>query len=207
MSFSDPDDIENQLADIDLEKLAGTETAHEVIAAMKPEDLDGDDPVDGVASDQFDNSASPDSASDSPVRQPENLPECQNDEGSLDNPVKLKRFVSVFRDAEYMRYLKAWFDNAPIPVRTTPLVGKVLSPTPDESTRSLLNHTTPKKPFWKVTKPWWDSVNGGKPLPAPARQYRAPAPWRDISDPLLITYLHIALKTMGPVHTLNLNLS
>src|ERR1700730_9223474 len=124
MSISDPDDIENLVAYIDLEKLAGTETAQEVIAAMKPEDLDVDDPVDRVASDQVDHPVNTDSVPDSPVRQPENLPECQNDEGNLDNPVKLKRFVSVFRDAEYMRYLKAWFDNAPIPAPTTPLVGK-----------------------------------------------------------------------------------
>jgi hypothetical protein len=82
-----------------------------------------------------------------------------------------------------------------------------LCSTPDDSTRSLLNHTTPKSPLWKSSEAWWDSVNGGKALPAPARQYRAPAPWRDISDPLLVTYLHIALKTLGPVHTLNLNLS
>jgi hypothetical protein len=154
-------------------------------------------------------------ADDKWLKQPEDLPDCHNLGGSTDKSVNSKRTISVFRDAEYMRNLKGFFDSAPIPAGTHSLVHKALlssshsslSPLACESTRALLNHTTPKKPSWKVRKPWWDSMNGGEPLPPPARQYRAPAPWRDISDPLLVTYLHIALKTLGPVHTVNLNLS
>ncbi|QDM27562.1 hypothetical protein FNL56_16615 [Tardiphaga sp. vice304] len=54
--------------------------------------------------------------------------------------------------------------------------------------------------------PWWKSLNGGEPLSKPARQYKKPAAWRDITDTLHVHYLHLALTTMGPVYSFSLNL-
>jgi hypothetical protein len=50
------------------------------------------------------------------------------------------------------------------------------------------------------------NLNGGEPHAKPARQYRSPADWRDVSDTLHVHYLHLALTALGPVHYFSLRL-
>jgi hypothetical protein len=106
----------------------------------------------------------------------------------FDNPVKEPRYVSSFRDARTMRQIRDLHANPDFNGDTTLLV-----------TKALFSHTSP-------FKPWWDESWRPR-LPVPARQYRTPAPWRDASDHLKVTFRHVALKTFGPVYSLNLNLS
>jgi len=159
-----------------------------------------------------DNSLNTDCPSDKTVNRPDDLPECQKLGASTDNPVSSKRSVSVFRDAKFMRELKV-LEGASIPTtrRTTLLVTKTPystslkdktkseALTTEESLSALLSHG------FDPYKPWWDE-SWYPQLPPPARQYRSPAPWRDTSDVLRITFRHLALKTIGPVCTINLNL-
>jgi hypothetical protein len=129
------------------------------------------------------------------------LPECQNDTdqpaseftGSskpavqIDNPVNETRPVSSFRDARTMRQIRTLHENPDLAGDTTLLV-----------TKPLFTRTYEQKP-------WWDTFPSS--LPSPARQYRTPAPWRDVSDLIKITFRHVALKTLGPVYSLSLRLS
>jgi hypothetical protein len=116
-----------------------------------------------------------------------------------DNPVKQNRSVSRYRDAKTMRELRDLFKSRDFSGDDTSLVSYL---------QSLF--TPPSKRFYKrdpsTFKPWWDEW-WHPDLPKPARQYRKPAQWRDISDHLKVTLRHVALKTFGPVMAVTLNLS
>ena len=139
-----------------------------------------------------------------------NLPNCQNTTPSFDNSGNTDRYVSRFRDAQFMRELQALLNTYPstsaghtlsviTPHHSFPLIASssVLPSIP--SLDAFFNHTSPYTPWWET--------NGGGQLPPPARQYRTPAPWRDTSEYLVVSYRHLALRSFGPVHTLTLNLS
>lgn len=127
------------------------------------------------------------------------LPECQNAPRSeftrlskadpvFDKSVRRQRYASVFRDAKTMRQIRALHETPGSAGDTILLVSK-----------PLFTHTSPYNPWWHE--------NELPELPSPARQYRSPAPWRDTSDQMRVTFRHLAIKTLGPVYTLNLNLS
>lgn len=112
--------------------------------------------------------------------------------------VKQNRRVSIYRDAEFMRCLQAL--NT---LKRTGLLD-VTSVSRDSSLLYPLNDSI----FARRSKrePWWLNLNGGEPHAKPARQYRVPADWRDVSDTLHVHYLHLALTVLGPVHTFSLRL-
>ena len=118
--------------------------------------------------------------------------------GPTDHPVNQKRSVSVFRDAKTMRQLRDLFKSGDFSGDDTSLV-----------TCMRLLFTRPSKRFQRHCDAhplWWDESEHPD-LPSPARQYRKPAQWRDISDQLKVTLRHVALKTFGPVMAVTLNLS
>jgi hypothetical protein len=116
-----------------------------------------------------------------------------------DNPVNQKRSVSAYRDAKTMRQLRGLFKSRDFSADDTSLVSYL---------QSLF--ASPSKRFYKrdpsIFKPWWNE-SWHPDLPKPARQYRKPAQWRDISDQLKVTLRHVALKTFGPTMAASLNLS
>jgi hypothetical protein len=128
------------------------------------------------------------------------------------NSVKSKRTVSLFCDARFMQQLQAHSVSSPCanPLGTSVSISHPLSTdTSTPSTPSLsLTHPVDASVFKRRSRqaPWWQSLNGGEPLSKPARQYRKPAAWRDITDTLRVHYLHLALTTMGPVYSFSLNL-
>jgi hypothetical protein len=138
----------------------------------------------------------------------------KSDEGLQDDPrksltlseivksVKRNRHVSVFRDAAYMRALQGLNERgrtgrspSTSVSRPSPLTPSLIYPLDDSIFERRSKH-----------EPWWLRLNGGEPLPKPARQFRTPADWRDVSDTLHIHYLHLALETLGPIHGFTLRL-
>jgi hypothetical protein len=112
--------------------------------------------------------------------------------------VKANRRVSVFRDAQFMRNLQA--------LLALKLTGS-LADTSVSRDSSLL-YPLEDSIFARRSRqePWWLNLNGGQPHPKPARQFRTPAEWRDVSDTLHVHYLHLGLKVLGPVHGFSLRL-
>jgi hypothetical protein len=112
--------------------------------------------------------------------------------------VKQKRRVSLYRDAQFMRCLQG--------LNELKRMG-LLTPTSVSRLSSLL-YPLNDSIFARRSKqePWWLNLNGGEPHPKPARQYRSPAEWRDVSDTLHVHYLHLALTVLGPVHSFSLRL-
>jgi hypothetical protein len=112
--------------------------------------------------------------------------------------VKQNRRVSVYRDAEFMRCLQG--------LSARKRMG-LLAPTSVSRDSSLL-YPLNDSIFVRRSKrePWWLNLNGGEPHAKPARQYRSPADWRDVSDTLHVHYLHLALTVLGPVHSFSLRL-
>jgi hypothetical protein len=138
----------------------------------------------------------------------------KSDEGLQDDPrkplalseivksVKRNRRVSVFRDAAYMRALQGLNEHGRAGLSPSTSVSRPSPLTP------FLIYPLDDAIFERRSKqePWWLRLNGGEPLPKPARQFRTPADWRDVSDTLHIHYLHLALETLGPVHGFTLRL-
>jgi hypothetical protein len=112
--------------------------------------------------------------------------------------VKQNRRVSVYRDAEFMRCLQGLNELKRMGLLTATSVSR------DSSLLYPLNDSI----FARRSKrePWWLNLNGGEPHAKPARQYRSPADWRDVSDTLHVHYLHLALTVLGPVHSFSLRL-
>jgi hypothetical protein len=117
----------------------------------------------------------------------------------VDNSAKKSRPVSLLRDAAFLRAIEGLFASG-IQVNqgktsvsnTFPLPSSLQAPSsplqaPSRRTRS-------RTPWWRIFQS------------QPPRAYRNPAEWRDTSDQLRVLYRHLALKTFGPVHTLNVNL-
>jgi hypothetical protein len=115
------------------------------------------------------------------------------------NSPKEKRRVSIFRDALFMQQLQASLARSDAGTSDATLVSRL----------PLLVHPLNSSIFNRASKhePWWTRLNSGKPLPKPARQFRAPAEWRDVSDTLHVHYLHLALTTLGPVYAFTSRLS
>ena len=113
--------------------------------------------------------------------------------------LKNKRPVSIYRDAAFLRDLQA-------------LLALHDAGTLDPSSVSRLPHLTHPLDhtiFDRSSRhpPWWLQLNGGEALAKPARQFKSPAAWRDVSDTLHVHYLHLGLKAVGPVHGFTLRLS
>lgn len=113
----------------------------------------------------------------------------------FDIPVKQKRYSSRYRDAKTIRQIRTLQEMPALAGDATLLVSKAL-------------FSPPSLPPYKLAifKPWWHE-SMLPPLLSPARQYRTPAPWRDVSDEMKVTFRHLALKTFGPVYAITLNLS
>ena len=113
--------------------------------------------------------------------------------------LKNKRPVSVYRDTAFMRDLQGL-----LALRDA----GTLDPS-SVSRLSSLTHPLDRTIFDRFSKhpPWWLWLNGGEPLVKPARQFKTPPAWRDVSDTLRLHYFHLALKTLGPVHGFTLRLS
>ena len=94
---SDDSDIGALPAALDIEALAGTETAQEVIEKMTVADLDWNDPLGDGPADQPDNPVNADAQTDGSVKEPEHLPERQTLGLALDNPVSSKLHFSIPR--------------------------------------------------------------------------------------------------------------
>jgi hypothetical protein len=112
--------------------------------------------------------------------------------------VKQNRRVSVYRDAQFMRSLQR--------LNALKRMGVLDATTVSED--SYLTYPLSDSIFARRSKqePWWISLNGGEPHTRPARQYRSPAEWRDVSDTLHVHYLHLALTLLGPLHGFSLRL-
>jgi hypothetical protein len=175
------DELDALLADIDLngDNIEGPE---EVIESMTADDLD-----DPSALPECPKEPAPEFTELSKAAEPE-FTELSETDSAVDNPVNESHYVSVFRDAKTMRQIRALHENPDFAGDATLLV-----------TKPLFSHTSPYNPWWHE--------NERPDLPTPARQYRSPAPWRDTSDYLKVTFRHIAMKLLGSVYTLNLNLS
>jgi hypothetical protein len=108
----------------------------------------------------------------------------------------------VFRDAAYMRALEGLNEHGRAGLLPSTSVSR-----PSPFAPSLI-YPLDDAIFERRSKqePWWLRLNGGEPLPKPARQFRTPADWRDVSDTLHIHYLHLALEKLGPVHGFSLRL-
>ena len=203
---TDGDDIATLLAGLDFEAHSGTESDQEVIAKMTADDLDSDRAPSADCQNQateIDSSASPPTPDDSAECQNEGTSEftgMSKPAGDFDILPNQKRYVSVFRDARTMRQIRVLHDSPEFSGDTTLLVTKPLFPSLYPSPSTSTPH---KRPHTSYT-PWWDERPA---LPSPARQYRTPAPWRDTSDHLKVTFRHVALKMLGSVYSLNLNLS
>jgi hypothetical protein len=198
-------ELEELLADLDMNALAGTETIEEVIEDMTADglaDLDeSDEPITAPAPAA---PAAPVMASDNLVKEDDQPKSTKMSTSGVcdDILVNSKRPESVFRDAQFMRNLKGFLHSDPVDRGDTTLSVLHSPPSTSLPVASLIEF------FDHVSRytPWWDK-NGGEPLPAPARQYRKPAPWRDATDYLRISYRHLAIQSLGPVFTLTLNLS
>lgn len=113
--------------------------------------------------------------------------------------VRGKRVANVYRDAAFMRDLQGLLVLSDV---------GTLDPS-SVSALPLLTYPLDTTIFDRRSKqdPWWLIFNGGQPHPKPARQFRKPAAWRDVSDTLHVHYLHLGLKALGPVHGFTLLLS
>jgi hypothetical protein len=185
-----PSDCENEndartvgdlLTDLDMSDLiAGEESVDEVIEALDALDATVDDSAGSGFTD------------------------LSKEARDFDKSVKTDRYISVFRDAQFLRDFKTLTETTTMTPGDTPLLviealSKTLPLPRHTSGASSSSHTSSYNPWWHESE---------RPqLPSPARQYRTPAPWRDTSDHLKVTFRHIALQTLAPVHTLNLNLS
>lgn len=150
---------------------------------------------------------------------PRHLPICQNQGGVFDKSAKPKRYVSAFRDAMLFRAIRDFYDREPVgSARSLLVYSTALSPSSSSlapsSPSPSLSPTSAEEAMrdalsWRRRghEPWFTSIDSGQPLPPPARQYRAPAAWRDLSDEALCTLWHVALKASGPTYGFTLNLS
>jgi len=143
-----------------------------------------------------------------------------------DKKVKLGRRKSAYRDADFMRQLQALPAFAAPSVSpetsvtyTTPRTpshtptSTPIAPVVLEALRRFIASLSPKQQKEakkasaapRARHPRWYEHGGmfGAPI-HPER--RAPTPWRDASDYLKLEFYHRALKALGPVYTLNLNL-
>lgn len=112
--------------------------------------------------------------------------------------VREQRRVSVYRDARFMRDLQRIYARKCAGSLPLALVSRDLS----------LTYPLHLSIFDRASRrePWWRNLNGGEPHPKPARQFRTPAEWRDVSDTLHVHYLHLGLMALGPVHYFSLRL-
>lgn len=120
----------------------------------------------------------------------------------VDNSTKKSRPVSLLRDAAFLRAVEGLFasgipqnqagtsviESFPIPPSDPPISHPSVSPTVPDPSHARLS-------------PWWHRLQAPSP-----RSHRGPAEWRDTSDQLRVLYRHLALKTFGAVHTINVNL-
>jgi hypothetical protein len=132
------------------------------------------------------------------------FPKRQDTPPVVDTLGSTSRHVSVFRDAHFMRELQTLVSSAPpASVPNTLLVITPLSPSTSSTLSQPSFHLPTLQTYFNHASPylqWWE-VTGG------ARAYRKPAPWRDVTDQLAITYRHLALKASGQVQSFTLNLS
>jgi hypothetical protein len=182
----DPYGIEDLLSDLEIHDLTGAESS-DVIESLTAGEMEVVAGVDEVTAPETDIPVKP--------KSPSGFTGMSKPADDFDIPVKENRYVSVFRDARTMRQIRTLHDSPEFSGDTTLLVSKALFSLPSK-------HPSRQTNF----KPWWHDSWHPR-LPSPARQYRTPAPWRDTSDHLRVTLRHVALKTFGPVFTINLDLS
>jgi hypothetical protein len=125
----------------------------------------------------------------------------------VDSSAKKSRPVSLLRDAAFLRAVEGLFAPGTSPnlgetsvIQSSPSTPSTQS-TPSASSPTQSTPSTQAGQQRRRLLPWWHRL-----LASPPRSYRSPAQWRDTSDQLRVLYRHLALKTFGPVHTVNINL-
>lgn len=86
--------------------------------------------------------------------------------------------------------------SSPSPLTSSPfLTPSTIIPFPASSPENLAANAAR---FWR---------RYNVPASSMPRQFRTPAEWRDVSDPMRILFLHRAVRSLGPCHAFSLNLS